>query len=182
MTTFVALLRAVNLAGRNKVRMADLRDFFLTLGMQDVETLLQSGNVVFASGRRSGSALEQLFEREAARQLGLQTSFLVRTAAQWKAIIAGNPFPEEAEADPSHLLVVCMKDAPKRTSVANLRSAIRGRERVVVKGRQAYFVYPDGIGRSRLTAAVIERHLRAGGGTGRNWNTVLKLGALVGVG
>lgn len=181
MTTFIALLRAVNLAGHNRLSMADLRDFFVALGMQDVRTLLQSGNVVFASGRRSCSALEQLFEREATKQLGLQTSFLVRTAAEWKAIIADNPFPEEAKADPSHLLVVCMKHAPTRTSVAHLRKAITGRERVAVKERQAYFVYPDGIGRSRLTIAVVEKHFGTGGGTGRNWNTVLKLGALIGV-
>jgi uncharacterized protein (DUF1697 family) len=96
----------------------------------------------------------------------------------WKAVIAGNPFSEEAARDPGHLLVVALKDAPDRAAAAALRNAITGREVVRVRGRHAYIVYPDGIGRSRLTTVVIEKKLGTRG-TGRNWNTVLKLGALV---
>ena len=94
-------------------------------------------------------------------------------------MVAGNPFPEEAERDPSHLLVIFLKEAPDRKDVMALQSAIKGREVVRAKGRHAYVVYPDGIGRSRLTSALIEKKL-ATRGTGRNWNTVLKLGAAAG--
>jgi len=70
-----------------------------------------------------------------------------------------------------------MKEAPDRDDVAALQSAITGREVVRAKGRHAYVFYPDGIGRSRLTSALVEKKLGTRG-TGRNWNTVLKVGAL----
>jgi uncharacterized protein (DUF1697 family) len=179
MTIHIGLLRAVNLAGHNKIGMADLRDLLAAIGMEDVRTLLQSGNVVFRSGAQTAAQLEVVFEKAAAKRLGLETEFFVRTTADWKALIAGNPFPEEAKRDPGHLLVIFLKDAPSRENVAALQSAIKDREVVRAKGRHAYVVYPDGIGRSRLTTALIERKLGTRA-TGRNWNTVLKLGALAG--
>jgi uncharacterized protein (DUF1697 family) len=179
MTSHIGLLRAVNLPGHNKIGMVDLRELLAGLGMQDVRSLLQSGNVVFRSDVHTVTQLERVFEKAAAKRLGLETDFFVRTASDWKAIIAGNPFPEQAERDPSHLLVMFLKEAPKREDVTALQRAIKGREVVRAKGRHAYVVYPDGIGRSRLTTALIEKKL-ATRGTGRNWKTVLKLGALAG--
>ena len=179
MTIHIGLLRAVNLAGHNKVGMADLRELLAGLGMRDVRSLLQSGNLVFRSGGRTTTQLERLLEDAAAKRLGLVTDFLVRTANDWKAVMAGNPFPQEAARDPSHLLVIFLKEAPDREKVTALQKAITGREVIQAKGRHAYIVYPDGIGRSRLTSALIEKKLGTRG-TGRNWNTVLKLGALAG--
>jgi uncharacterized protein (DUF1697 family) len=171
----IALLRAVNLAARNMVAMADLRALAEGLGFQQARTLLQSGNLVFDS-KPSGAALEKLLEVTAKKRLGLETDFFVRTAKEWQATIAANPFPAQARTDPSHLVLLCLKAAPDRQAVAALRQAIKGRELVESEGRQAYLVYPDGIGRSKLTMALVERHLGTRG-TGRNWNTVLKLAA-----
>ena len=179
MTIYISLLRAVNLAGHNKVGMADLRDLLVRLGMQDVRSLLQSGNLVFRRDARTTAQLEGLLEVAAVKRLDLETDFFVRTVDDWKAIIASNPFREEAERDPSHLLVMFLKEAPDREDLTALQKSITGREVVRAKGRHVYAVYPDGIGRSRLTTALIERKLGARG-TGRNWNTVLKLGALAG--
>jgi len=179
MTIHIGLLRAVNLAGLNKVGMADLRDLLTAIGMEDVKTLLQSGNVVFRSGAQTAAQLEAVLEKALAKRLGLETEFFVRSAADWKAMIAANPFPAEAKRDPGHLLVLFLKDAPSAENVTALQSAIKGREVVKAKGRHVYAVYPDGVGRSRLTSALVERKLGMRG-TGRNWNTVLKLGALVG--
>jgi uncharacterized protein (DUF1697 family) len=177
MTIHIGLLRAVNLAGHNMIGMADLREFLAAVGMQDVRSLLQSGNVVFRSGARTAAQLERLLEEAAAKRLGLETDFFIRTTADLNAIIDGNPFPKEARQDPGHLLVVFLKEAPGREDVTALQKAIKGREVVRAIGRQAYIVYPDGIGRSRLTSALIEKKLGTRG-TGRNWNTVLKLRAL----
>jgi uncharacterized protein (DUF1697 family) len=179
MTIHIGLLRAVNLPGHNKIGMADLRELLAAAGMQDVRSLLQSGNVVFRNDVHTATQLERVLEHAAAKRLGLATDFFVRTATEWKAIVAANPFPDEAERDPGHLLVVFMKEAPRREDVTALQKAITGREVVRAKGRHAYVVYPDGIGRSRLTSALFERKLGMRG-TGRNWNTVLKLGALAG--
>ena len=177
MTSHVALLRAVNLPGHNRVAMADLRQLLTDLGFDSPRSLLQSGNLVFGGGRHAGASLERSLENAARERLGLATEFMVRTGAEWDAIVSENPFRTEARDDPSHLLVMCLKQAPAARAVTALQRAIPGRERLQAAGRHAYLVYPDGIGRSRLTAALIERHLGTTG-TARNWNSVLKLQGL----
>ncbi len=178
MTRYVALLRGVNLGGHKTVAMADLCRLLTHAGCLDGRSLLQSGNLVFASSVKDPAELEHVFEKEAKSKLSLSTEFFVRTADEWKAIITGNPFRDEAAHDPGHLVVLCLKAAPAPKQVDALREAISGRETVRVKGRHAYVVYPDGIGHSRLTASVIDRALGTRC-TGRNWNTVKKIGALV---
>jgi uncharacterized protein (DUF1697 family) len=176
LTIYLALLRAVNIGSHKQVAMADLRDLFASLGFADARSLLQSGNLVFRSRARSSAQLERALEAEAEKRLALQTEFFVRTAEEWKEIIANNPFREEAKRDPGHLVAFFLKDAPDAKDMAALQAAITGPEIVRGKGRQAYIVYPNGIGRSRLTITLIERKLGTRA-TGRNWNTVLKLGA-----
>jgi uncharacterized protein (DUF1697 family) len=173
MTAQIALLRAVNVAGHGGVAMASLRAFFNDLGFAGARTLLQSGNVVF-DGDSAGAALELRLESEAAKRLGLRTIFFVRSAAEWEGLIAVNPFPDEAERDPSHLIVMCLKATPTKAAVAALQAAIKGPELVRAGRRHVYITYPAGIGKSRLTAAVIEKALGSAG-TARNWNTVKKL-------
>lgn len=170
----VALLRAVNLPGHNKIGMADLKALVVGLGFEDAQTLLASGNIVFTGGSKTTAALEQALERTAAKHLGVKTDFFVRTATEWQAIIEGNPFPTEAKADPSHLLAFVTKHEVSTAAVTALQKSIIGREVVRAKSRCAYIVYPDGIGRSKLTTALIEKTLGTRG-TARNWNTVLKL-------
>jgi uncharacterized protein (DUF1697 family) len=175
---YIALLRGINVGGHTRVSMSDLRDFAAALGFAGARTLLQSGNLVFRSTARTSAPLERRMEIEAETHLDLQTDFFVRTAEEWKAILADNPFREQAARDPSHLIVMFLKKPAGAKAVAALQSAITGNEIVRASGRQAYIVYPDGIGRSRLTGAVIEKTFGARG-TGRNWNTVTKLATVV---
>jgi len=177
MATYIGLLRAINLGSYNKVSMADLKALLADLGMTNPQSLLQSGNLVFGTAARATGPLETLLETSAATQLGLRTDFFVRTGAEWRQAIADNPFPKEARLDPGHTVLMCLKDAPSPAAVKALQDAIQGREVVTAKGRHAYFLYPDGMGRSKLTIKVIEKKLGTTG-TARNWNTVLKLGAL----
>lgn len=177
MTVHIALLRGINVGGNKMVAMADLRALVASLGFSDVRTLLQSGNVVFRSQGKAAARLETLLETEVEKRFGLETSFIVRTAAEWDDAIAKNPFPAEAESDPARLVVMFLKAAPDAAAVKALQAAIKGRETVRADGRQAYLVYPDGQGSSKLTINVIEKHLGSRG-TARNWNTVRKLAAL----
>jgi uncharacterized protein (DUF1697 family) len=171
----IALLRAVNVGGRS-LPMAPLREMLAELGLGKPRTLLQSGNALFES-TKPAAALETLLEKAVAKRFRLTTEFFVRTAHEWDAVIAANPFPREATEDPAHLLVMPLKDLPSKAHVDALRTAIKGRERVEVDGRHAFLVYPDGVGRSKLTNALIEARLGTRG-TARNWNTTLKLSAL----
>jgi uncharacterized protein (DUF1697 family) len=169
----IALLRGINVGGHNKVTMFDLRGLLETLEFVGVKSLLQSGNLIFESPRLSGAELERLLEKET-QSLGVLVDYVVRSAKEWKKIVARNPFPDEAKTDPSHLVLMCLKSSASAAKLDALQHAIKGRETVRRNGKQLYIVYPDGIGASKFTAALIERTLGTRG-TARNWNTVLKL-------
>ena len=177
MPTYIAVLRAINLGSHNKIAMSDLRAMLEKVGCAEPRTVVLSGNVVFKSRLGSADKVEQLLEAASTKHLGVTTDYFVRTASEWHAIIDANPFPQEARTDPGHLVMMCLRDAPSAAQVKALQAAIKGREIVRAKGKQAYFVYPDGIGRSKLTIKAIEKALGTTG-TARNWNTVLKLGEL----
>ena len=174
MTTHIAFLRGVNVGGQGKVAMSDLKELGVSLGFGDVRTLLNSGNFIFATEAETTAQLEELLELEAARRLRLQTDFMIRTAAELSEIVARNPFPDEAGRDPSHLLVMFLKTAPEPGAVEKLQAAVTGPEVIRAAGRELYVTYPAGIGSSKLTTALMDAKLRVSG-TGRNWNTVLKL-------
>jgi uncharacterized protein (DUF1697 family) len=161
-TACVALLRGINLGSKRRVAMSDLRELGEAIGLEEVRTLLQSGNMTFRTSL-SREEVEATLEREAKKALGLQTDFFVRSSAQWRSIIDRNPFEKEAKTDPSHLLVMVCKD-PQSKSVKV--GGAKG-ELVRPSGREIYIVYPHGIAGSRLK---IDAR-----GTARNWNTVLKL-------
>jgi uncharacterized protein (DUF1697 family) len=168
----IALLRAINVGGRNSVKMADLKAMMEGLGLTDVRTLLQSGNAVF-----EGKTTEVALEAALKKKTGVEADFFLRTSAEWNKAIAANPFAKQAKDDPGHLLLLCLKDSPKADDVKALQAAIKGREQVQAVGRELYAWYPDGIGRSKLTAVLIEKKLNTRC-TGRNWNTVSKLAAM----
>jgi len=168
----------VNVGGTKVVGMSALRDLLTGLGFDDVRSLLASGNLVFRSTGRTPGRLERMLEAAAEKELGLRTEFFVRTADQWQIVVAGNPFRQEADRDPGHLHVMVLKSAATPAHIGALRAAIAGPERVHGGGTHAYLTYPAGMGRSRVTNALIENRLQTRG-TARNWNTVLKLAALV---
>lgn len=177
MTTQVALLRGVNVVGRRMVAMAGLRDCLCTIGFSEVRTLLQSGNLVFRCDGPTGPKLEQFLEAEFLKRLDLLTHVIVRSARQWRKVVAGNPFVKEAGKDPSHLLAMVPKRPVTPRAFAALQAAVAktgGRESAGESNGQVYLFFPDGVGRSRVTTALIERALGTPV-TGRNWNTVLKL-------
>jgi uncharacterized protein (DUF1697 family) len=172
--TFIALLRAINLGAHNRISMTALREMLADMGMRDVRTLVQSGNVVFEARTRSTAALEKDLERATAARLDVTTDYVVRTPDEWRSVVARNPFVKEAVAKPNLAFVMALKRAPDRKAVAALEAWVAGPERLRVDARHVYLVYPGGIGRSRLTGALIEKRLGVRG-TARNWNTVLKL-------
>ena len=177
MTRWAALLRGVNVGGNKGVPMSELKAVAAGLGLGNPRTLLQSGNLVFSAGGRNGAELERRLEAAIAERIGVKTEVCVRTQAQWTRLVRANPFPEAALQDPSHLLLIAFKSPPPPDAPATLAAVYDGPEQVRVAEGHAYIVYPDGIGRSKLTPALLGRHL--GRGTARNWSTVLKLESML---
>jgi uncharacterized protein (DUF1697 family) len=171
-TTWVALLRAVNLGARNKVPMAELRTLLERDGLADVRTYIQSGNVVFDSaGRRS--AIARRLEETIAAGFGVTTTAILRTADELAGIVAAHPFG----TDTSQTYVSFLASAPAAKAVERLAALDHGSERVVVAGTEAYLNYPQGYGRAQLSGARLEKLLGVPG-TVRNWRTVEKIGEL----
>lgn len=179
MPTFIALLRGINMGGHKKVAMSDLRGLVEEIGLSDVQTLLQSGNLLFSGPSKPTATLEAQLEAALLKRLGLKTALLIRSAAEWKKLILANPFADEAKRDPSHLALMLLKNKPSTAAVAALKKAIVGREYFEADGRTLYAYFPDGFGNSKFTTALIDRTLSTTA-TARNWNTVVKIAKAAG--
>lgn len=159
--TVVALLRGINVTGSGKMRMEDLRALCTSLGLRDVRTYIQSGNVVFR-----GAVTPVDLEAAIADKLGVRTTAIFRTAAELRAIVDHNPFPG---LEPTKLVVDFLNAEPASTGLPPTDP-----ERLHLRGRDLYIHFPLGQGRSKLPLARIEKALGVTG-TCRNWNTVHKL-------
>jgi uncharacterized protein (DUF1697 family) len=153
---YAAFLRGVNVAGKS-LSMPALKVMLGALGFEQARTLLQSGNVVFETGKRSEREIEAFLERETEKRLKVRTEYFLRNGKELERIVEDNPFAREARADPGHLVVMFLKDAVTKQKVAELQSRIVGPEVVREAGRELYITYPAGQGRSKLTNALIEK-------------------------
>ena len=175
MPIYVALLRGINVGGNRMVKMADLREVFVAAGARDVATYIQSGNVVFTHAARSQPMLAAELEKRIARVAGFPVPVVLRSAGELAQVIEDTPFPD---ADADHLHVAFLTTRPP-ANVPQIDARVFAPERCAVVGRDLYLYLPNGIGRSKLAAAVLARPRAIGaGGTARNWRTVLKLSEL----
>ena len=180
MGTFVAMLRSVNVGGRNRVAMADLRSLVGSLGFDDVTTYVQSGNVVF-SGSGTGAAAGKAIRAALASELGVEVPVLVRSARSLATIVRTHPY-----ADPGieeRLLHVTFLDGPPSTSAVDELDSMAGRfgdDRCTVEGNEVYLYCPGGYGQTKLNNSWLERALDRVGTT-RNWRTVTTLAAMAGI-
>ena len=177
MTRCVALLRAVNVGGR-KVTMAELKKAAEKLGYANTRTLVASGNLVFDAKKAPPARLEAALEAAIEKTFGLFSEVMVRDPAEWAAILKANPFPKKAKDDPAHLVCVVCKDAPDAAGLAAYLKSFREKydkgEQLKAIGREIYIDYGPSIGQSKL---ILPKKVCTG--TARNWNTMLKLDAML---
>jgi uncharacterized protein (DUF1697 family) len=171
----VALLRGVNVGGKARVPMAELRELVEGVGLADVQTYVQSGNIVFSSPRRNAESLAPSLEKEIAAAFGVKTKVLIRSARELAAL--EHPFLAD-ETEYSRLHVLFLRDRPGKAELRRLDPERSPPDRFELKAREIFLHYPNGAGRSKLTTDYFERTLGAVG-TARNWKTVLKLKELV---
>lgn len=168
MTVYVALLRGINLGSRRRVAMADLRAWLDDLGYTDVRTHLQSGNVVFGTGRSAATVRREL-ETRLAEGAGFAVDCVLRTAGELAEVAARDPFGPVA-TDPSRYLVSFLHGPATAPEFA---ADAYAPELFAVGEREVYFWVPDGIRHSRLLTAFPQQ--KGDVATVRNWNTVTKL-------
>ena len=176
MTIYVSMLRAVNVGGSSRLKMDALRAVYESLGLADVRTLLQSGNVLFRSGLTDRQQLVKRIMQEIERPLDLKVEVILRTLEEVASIVERGPVLSP-RADSNKLLVMFLASVPDAAAQAALvkwHKSKEMKEMLEMRGPEIYLYYPDGIGRSKLTSAVIEGKLDIPG-TARNWNTLTKL-------
>ena len=174
MAVVISMLRGVNVGGKRKIKMEALRALYESLGLRDAQTLLQSGNVVFRTERKDLVALTKKIESAIERKFGFHSDVILRTSAELRGVIAGNPFAERADRDASKLLVSFLVSDPGPEARANVLRIKTEPEELRIDGREVYIYFPNGMARPKLSMAVVERTLKTLW-TGRNWNTVRKL-------
>ena len=167
----IALLRGINIGPRQRVSMPELRALLEELGHTDVETLVQSGNVVFTS-RAAPATLEKQLEEAIEDKLGVDPRVVVRTRDELAAAIEANPFP--LPDNPKDLHVTFFSGEPDADAVAKLEATDFAPDRLSFAGREAYVLYDNGMGRSELAKQLARAKLGVAA-TDRNWNTVTKL-------
>ena len=177
MASFIALLRGVNVTGKNKIPMAELRRVAEGLGLSGVSTYIQSGNLVFQASE-AAATLEPLLEDAIDKHFKLSIPVVVRPAKTWRGYVAKNPFGKESEMRPKLVHLALSKKRYKKGAVELLNERAQDGERVVATGAALWIDYPNGSGRSSLTPALFDR-LVGSPVTARNWRTVLKLESMI---
>jgi uncharacterized protein (DUF1697 family) len=170
MAVHLALMRGINVGGKNKLPMAELAALFEQTGCTAVRTFIQSGNVIFTAEPKVCAGLSSAIAAQIAKTYGYRTPVILRTTKQLREAVAANPFPGEEE----RLHLMFLQDKPGAGLVSALDANRSSPDRFLVRGAEIYLHLPNGAGQSKLTNAWFDSKLSTVS-TLRNWRTVTKL-------
>ena len=175
MATFISILRGINVSGQKKILMADLKALYETLNFKNVQTYIQSGNVVFDSMQEDNNiALAKIIEEAIEKAYKFQVPVLVKQADDLINTIKNNPFVEEAGIDPSRVAVTFLESRPKSENLKKLEGVDYPPDRFLIDGLNIYIHCPKSYGNSKLSNNFFESKLRVKATT-RNWKTINKI-------
>ena len=178
MATYVALLRGINLGGRRRLAMADLRSLLVGLGYSDVRTHLQSGNAVFTTPTRSAASVSGAVAAAIQADLDMDVDVVVRTGAELAVVLAHDPFDGRA-TDDSRYMVAFLEKGPPASWLSSIDRESYAPEEIAVVAKHIYLWLPHGVQDSRLARTLTDKKL-GGTSTMRNRRTVEKLGEMAG--
>ena len=174
MPVVISMLRGVNLGPHRRVKMEVLRALYESMKLRDIQTYVQSGNVIFKTDERDMIKLVQRIEAAIEKKCGFQCDVMVRSAAEMRDVIARNPFAKRRGIEPKKLLVTFLNGDPGDDARQKALALKIEPEELHLIGREAYIYYPNGMARPKLSWPAIERILKVSG-TGRNWNSVMNM-------
>lgn len=177
MNNYIALLRGINVSGKNKIKMVELKQLFLNMGLTEVVTYIQSGNVIFSAEETKTSIIEQLIIDQIKKHLNYSIHVLVLKKVELETVFKSNPFIENTSIDIKKLCTTFLKTTPTEEGILKVKSLAAEDELLVFKDKTAYLYCPNGFGRTKLSNNNIENKLNTTATT-RNWNTITKLIAL----
>jgi len=171
MAIYVSMLRGINVGGHKRIKMDQLRKSFEALGLEQVQTYIQSGNVVFKAGKTVPSALSARIEKRILSDFGFSVSVVSRTADEMALMIENNPFLKQRGIDPEKLHVMFLSEAPAPAALKKLAEVTAPPDQFRSADREIYFYLPNGVSQSVLFKSPVDRIL-AVVTTMRNWRTV----------
>ena len=179
MGIYLSLLRGINVSGQKKIKMADLKQLYESLGYQGVTTYIQSGNVIFETAETDMNELKQALEKAIRQKYGFFVPVEVRINRQLHKIIADFPYDRvHADEDGKRYLITFLSELPDQSKIDHLQRLVTPPERLTVKGREVYLHCPESYGKSKLSNNFIEAKLGISATT-RNWKSVIKLHELM---
>lgn len=171
---YIALLRGINIGNKNRIKMADLRTIFESIGFKDVKTYLQSGNVIFKYDSSNIVEITSNIESKMNQTFGFSINVIIRTDDEFESIINNNPFIKDPDVELDKLHVTFLKELPDKGTILNLDINKNENEKFEVNGREIYIYLPNGYARTKLTNNIFEKKLKTIATT-RNWKTTNKL-------
>lgn len=178
MTKYIGLLRGINVSGQKLIKMDQLRASLNKLGYENIQTYIQSGNLVFESDERDQQKLQQDIHDNILDTFGFDVPVLVRSKDQWVETFEKNPFVNDRNEDITRLYVTLLAEEPTDENFESLKHFHNGPEEFIRIGLNLYIFYPNGVGKSKLDHNTIERKLKVTA-TSRNWKTTSKLMEMV---
>jgi uncharacterized protein (DUF1697 family) len=174
MPTYVAMLRGINLGPHKRVKMEALRKSFESIGLKNVQTYIQSGNVVFKAGKTSVAALRKKIEEQITSDFGFSSLTILRSQDEFGKVIKMNPFLKQPGISPEKLHVIFLSASPENDVLKQLEGLAKAPDESWCLGREIYLHLPNGFAQSSLMNNPIERKF-LGQATTRNWRTVNKI-------
>ena len=171
MKTYISMLRGINVSGQKQVRMAELKNLYESLGFTDVETYVQSGNVVFESEEQDAKKLADSIETGIEKTFGFSVPVLVRSTEDFRRVLESHPFKKEEQV---RVLVTFLYERPDPSKVEDLSRYEDKVDKFAIEEQEIFLFCPGGYGKSKLSNTFFERKLGVIATT-RNWKTVSRL-------
>lgn len=179
MESYIALLRGINVSGQKKIKMAELRVQLAEIGLVDLSTYIQSGNLIFKFKEKDTAKIARLIEKKIKKDYGFEVPVIVKTKSSFEQILKDNPFIKENTDVEEKALYVSILDAlPSNENIDTIEADKYQPDQFVIDEEHIYIYCPNGYGRTKLTNSFFERKLKLKATT-RNWRTMNKLVALV---
>jgi uncharacterized protein (DUF1697 family) len=174
MSVVISMLRGVNVGGHNLIKMDALRGLCTSLNLEDAQTYVQSGNVVFRTREKDLAKLRIRLEAALEKKFGFRPDVVLRTTKEMREAVANNPFARRHDIEPSKLLLTFLANEPGAEAKQKLLQIKTDSEQTYLNGRELYIYFSDGLARPKIPWMSVVKMLGTTG-TGRNWNSVLKL-------
>lgn len=174
MTTYISILRGINVSGKNLIKMDALRKLYEGLGYQNVISYVQSGNVVFTSDDSNPHELELKISRQIDKDFGINVPIIVLTIERLKRIIEDNPFSKDSDKEPAFLHITFLFSQPESPNLKTIENKKQNEEEILILNDVVYLYCPNGYGRTKLTNNFLEAKMNINATT-RNWKTTNEL-------